>query len=183
MVAVFFQFFKDIIPLFSSHLQLRGSCCQWHKKPPLKPTAENNKRCDSARVCGERGPAAGLCSRDSPPGGLAVTTSGQQHQDLILLTSSDGQASRSRGQNQAAGRKLPLRPRFAWQRACVQEEGRPGACCHLARGLLRTFEVIRVFSGCDGFLKFVFSTISLYCSRVCVCVHARTPVLGIRGTS
>lgn len=54
----------------------------------------------------------------------------------------------------------------------MQEEGRPGAYCHLARGLLSTFEVIRVFSGCDAFFKFVFSTISLYCPQGCVCVHS-----------
>ena len=150
---------------------------------PQNPRLKTTSDAILHEFVGERGPAAGLCSCDCPPGGLAVTTSGQQHQDLILLTSCDGQASHSRGQNQAAGRKLPLRPRLAWQSACVQDEGRPGACCHLARGLLRTFEVIRVFSGCDGFLKFVFSTISLYYSRMCVCVHARTPVLGIRGTS
>ena len=53
----------------------------------------------------------------------------------------------------------------------MQEEGRPGAYCHLARGFLRTFEVRHVFSGYDGFFKFVFSTASLYCSQVCVCTH------------
>ena len=126
---------------------------------PQNPRLKTTSDAILHESAGERGPAAGLCSCDSLPGGLAVTTSGQRHQDLILLTSSDGQASHSRGQNQAVGRKLPLRSRLAWQRACVQEEGRPGAYCHLARGLLRTFEVIRVFSGCDSFLKFVFSTI------------------------
>ena len=59
LVAVFFQFFKVITPLSSSHPQLHRSCCQWHKKPPPKPMAENNEQCDSARACEWAGPARG----------------------------------------------------------------------------------------------------------------------------
>ena len=115
------------------------------------------------------GASAGLRPCHSPPGGLGVTTSEEQIRTSslcprLMVTRVTAEARiRQRGGSSTCDPGLP-----GSGHACRKR--RPGAYCHLARGLLRTFEVIRVFSGCDGFFKFVFSTISLYCSQGCVCV-------------
>ena len=118
------------------------------------------------------GASAGLRPCHSPPGGLGVTTSEEQIRTSslcprLMVTRVTAEARiRQRGGSSTCDPGLP-----GSGHACRKR--RPGAYCHLARGLLRTFEVIRVFSGCDGFFKFVFSTISLYCSQGCVCVCVR----------